>query len=209
MAAVLMAVAGVSAGIAAQPQQVTVPDLNGLTVAQAAAQLNAAGLALGREIVVPVDGRTPDVVSGQSVAAGQSAAAGSEVDVEIARSANIRLVYDDNDLTLINLTHAVLRLGGLSFETVESTQSAAFNAGRWSDIVRPRQCTQVWSVGRSGPKSLPECEYIQNWLTTNNRGEHFWTAASGARTFRVLQNGVERAVCDAAPTNSQDRPLTC
>ncbi|MBW7877824.1 MAG: PASTA domain-containing protein [Anaerolineae bacterium] len=209
MAAVMMAVAGVSAGIAAQPQQVTVPDLNGLTVAQAAAQLNAAGLALGREIVVPVDGRTPDVVSGQSVAAGQSAAAGSEVDVEIARSANIRLVYDDNDLTLINLTHAVLRLGGLSFETVESTQSAAFNAGRWSDIVRPRQCTQVWSVGRSGPKSLPECEYIQNWLTTNNRGEHFWTAASGARTFRVLQNGVERAVCDAAPTNSQDRPLTC
>ncbi|MBK9124648.1 MAG: PASTA domain-containing protein [Chloroflexi bacterium] len=208
-AAVWMMVAALSTGIAAQDEQVAVPDVTGLTVAQAAAQLNAAGLALGREVVVPVDGRTPDVVSGQSVAAGQSVDAGTEINVEIARSANIRLVYDDNDLTMVNLTGDVLRLSGLSFETVDSAQPAAFNAGRWSDIVRPRQCTQVWSVGRNGPKSLPECEFIQNWLTTNNRGEHFWTTVSGARTFRVLQNDVERAVCEAAPPSSQDRPLTC
>jgi len=195
--------------ISGQGEPVTVPNLSGLNAAQAAAQLNKAGLAFGREIVVPIaEGMTPDVISGQSVAAGEPAVPGAVVDVEIPRSANIRLVYDDNDLTVINLGAVNIDIKDVVFETTEGN-AANFNAARWADELRAKQCVQVWSVNRNGPKSLPECTYIQNWRTARNAARHFWTAVSGAQSFKVIQSEIERAFCQAAPPNSQDQPVSC
>lgn len=205
--AILFCLGTLSAG--AQSEPATVPDLSGFNAAQAAAQLNRAGLAFGREIVVPIaEGMTPDVISGQSIAAGEPAVPGTVVDVEIPRSANIRLLYDDNDLTVINLGAVNIDIKDVAFETVEGTK-ANFNAARWADELRANQCMQIWSLNRNGPKSLPECRYIQNWRTTTNRNRHFWTAASGAQSFKVVQSEIDRALCQAAPPNSQDQPVSC
>ena len=117
--------------------------MTGLNAAQAAAQLNKAGLAFGREIVVPIaEGMTPDVISGQSIAAGESVTPGAVVDVEIPRLANIRLVYDDNDLTVINLGEVEIDIKDVAFETVEGS-AANFNAARWADELRAKQCVQI------------------------------------------------------------------
>lgn len=45
--------------------------------------------------------------------------------------------------------------------------------------------------------------------SVNRRNEHFWTGANGVRPFNVVQGGLERAICQAAPPNSQDQPTTC
>jgi len=196
--------------VSVSAQELVVPDLTGLNIPQAAAQLNRVGLALGSENAVAVtEGVAPDIISGQSIAAGEVAAAGATVDVQIPRTSNVRIVYDDNDLTVINLNNASINIEDVVFETVDSTQSASFNAGRWGRQIRAQQCTQIWSVNRNGPKDLTGCRYIQNWLTTTDRSAHFWTAAIGVQTFRVVQGDAERATCQAAPANSQDTPIQC
>jgi hypothetical protein len=192
----------------AQAEDTIVPDLTGMNVPQAAAVLNRIGLALGSEVPVPPAGAPEDLISGQSTPPGTRVPFGSTIDVEIPRTPNVRLVYDDNDLTLVNLNDSDLTLSGIRFETVEGS-NGSFNAERWSGMLRPRQCTQLWSISRNGPKQLPECRFIQNWLTTGNAGDHFWTSTSGARSFRVVQDDTERAVCPAAPPNSQDSPSEC
>lgn len=196
--------------IHAQEDTVIVPDLTGLNIPQAAAALNKVGLAFGGETpVTPTGGVPENVISGQSVAPGQTAPRGSEITVEVPRTANVILIYDDNDLTMVNKLDARIDYGDLIFSTVQSTQSASFPAARWGNRLRGKQCAQIWSVGRNGAKGLPECEFIQNWLTTTNRSEHFWTAANGVQSFNVIQGGLERAVCQAAPVNSQNQPLRC
>lgn len=196
--------------VTASAQESKVPDLAGLNTPQAAAALNRVGLRLGKEIAVPIsEGVTPDVISGQSFEAGSLVGAGAEVDVEIPRSPNVRLMYDDNDFTVINLVNANINIEEVVFETVVSTQAASFNARRWARQIRAKQCTQVWSVNRNGPKDLPDCKYIQNWQTSTNRDLHFWTGANGVQSFRVVQGDAERGVCPAAPPNSQDTPSQC
>jgi hypothetical protein len=195
---------------AAQGGQVTVPDVTGLALPQAAALLNGSGLALGAETSIPwtaESGLAQHAVSTQAPLPGATVAYGSAVDLTILRTANVDLLYDDNDLTLINRTGQVINLAGVAFSVVEGSAPGYFSATRWSDILRVNQCTQVWSVGRNGFKPLPECEYIQNWLYTGNQGEHFWTAANGVTRFAVLQDGVERAACQAASV--PESPLTC
>jgi hypothetical protein len=181
----------------AQDSVVTVPDLTGLSVPAAAAQLNAVGLAQGREIVelwADGDPRTPGLITNQAVAAGSSLAGGSRVDVTVLRLPNTTLIYDDNDLTVVNRSATMLDLSSVTFSTVDGTPGS-FLAGEWAGTLRPFQCVQVWSVGRNGPKGLDECFAIQNWLITRNPQEHFWTGREGTTQFTVSQHGVQQAVC--------------
>lgn len=190
---------------------VTVPDVSGLSVPEAAAELNRAGLQVGTITATgwSADSVAPqNTVAEQSIPAGQTADFGSAVDLTVLRTANIALIYDDNDLTLVNLTGQFIDLTGLMFTAVEGG-TATFSAGRWSAGLRGNQCMQIWSVNRNGPKDLPDCEFIQNWLTTNNTAEHFWTRNSGVTDFAVLENGVERGRCVAAPQGMQDTPFRC
>lgn len=188
-------------GALAQGTEVTVPDVTGLSVPEAAAVLNRAGLALGVETPVgwtPEAAVQPNSVVAQSVAAGQVVAGGTAIDVTVARQANALLLYDDNDLTLVNQTGSTVNLTRITFNALDGTSPASFAASRWAADLRPDQCVQVWSVGRNGPKGLDECQYIQNWLWTGNGAEHFWTGANGVTRFNVVQDGVERAVCEIA-----------
>lgn len=211
MLLVILAVLVLVSGVAAQESDVIVPDLTGMNAPQAAAALNKVGLRLGKQTdenwsagqPVPEGG-----ISAQSVAAGATVEAGSVVDVTVLRSANIRLLYDDNDLTIINLTDSTLDLSEMRLVAVDGG-GAAFDAARLGADLRGSQCLQMWAVSRSGPKTLEECSFIQNWLSTTNTAEHFWTTTGGTTGFAVRQNRAERAACVAAPPNSQDNPTTC
>lgn len=178
-------------------EAVTVPDLTGMTVPQAAAVLNRVGLVLGNETgeLWTADAGFPEnSIKGQSTAAGESLASGSAIDVSVLRTPNTALIYDDNDLTLVNNTGTPLDLGGLTFNALDGNL-AQFAGSRWGSSLRAGQCTQLWSVGRNGSKGLPECSVIQNWVVTTNAGEHFWTGSGGSTVFTVNQNGIRRAVC--------------
>lgn len=178
-------------------QDVRVPDLTGLNVPQAAALLNRAGLKLGAENAAgwtPESGLPQNTISGQSIPAGTSAAPGAAVDVDVLRAPNMVLVYDDNDLTLINQSGGTLGLGSVVFRALDGS-GATFAAARWAGGLPAGDCGQIWSIGRRGAKDVPGCGSIL-WLTTNNPAEHFWTG--GVTQFAVFQNGVQRAVCPAA-----------
>jgi hypothetical protein len=185
---------------AAAQEAVTVPDLTGLSVPAAAAALNQLGLPLGAENNqgwTAESGLPQNSIGAQSIPAGGTVAAGTAIDVTVLRSTNTLLIYDDNDLTLVNRTGGELDLAGLTFTTLDGNP-AQLAGSRWSGGLRQDQCVQVWSVGRNGPKGLDECSAIQNWLVTNNPGEHFWTGGGGTTQFAVLQNGVQRATCPIA-----------
>jgi hypothetical protein len=186
-------------------QTVTVPSVLGLNVPQAAAALNAAGLRFGGEIQVDAaaggDNAAPNLVSAQSVTAGEVVPFGAAVEVTVPRAANAVLVYDDNDITLINETGGVLGLGSLTFNAIGSSSPISYTGTRWpSGALDTDDCAQLWSVGRNGPKDVDGCPGSMFWLTTNNTGEHFWTGAGGATQFEVLQEGVQRAVCPVSAT---------
>jgi hypothetical protein len=194
-----------------QEQTPVVPDLFGLNLAQAVAALNRAGFALGSQTDEPwsdAAGIPPNSISTQSIPAGQPLTFGAAVDVTILRSPNTTLSYDDNDFTLINNTGADLNLNGLVFGVAEGPIPAAFAATRWpGGRLSAGGCAQVWSVIRSVPKDVEGCARINAWLTTNNAAEYFWTALTGASSFSIVQNGVERGRCPAAPAGTQ--PLRC
>jgi hypothetical protein len=196
--------------VRAQDADVMVPDVTGLSIPQAAAALNRAGLLLGQQTALnwTLDsGAAPDLVAAQSVAAGTMVAADTSVDVVVPRTANMQLIYDDNDLTLVNMSDTPADMRGLRFMDVSGT--ASFAATRLTGELRARQCVQVWSIGRNGPKGINECRFIQNWLSTRNRSEHFWTAVNGIQEFAVLDNTTELARCPAAGIGTEANPLRC
>ena len=181
-----------------EPDAPTVPDIVGLTIPEAAAALNAAGFNLGEEIIqLPDDPDAPpqSEIVAQSVGPGTVAEPGSAVDVTVIRANNMLLLYDDNDITMVNQSGAALNLTTISF----SSENTRFNANRWgNNALDAEDCTQLWSVGRGSPKAVDECGAIQRWLTTNNTNEHFWTAANTSGMFNVVQAGTMRAQCPTA-----------
>lgn len=197
--------------ITAQGTEATVPDLTGLALPQAASLLNSAGLNLGTELAVDWAASSPqpeNTIATQSVPANTSVARGTSIDVEVFRTANMVLIYDDNDLTLVNTTLNVADMTGLRFAAIEGSP-ASFAAARWSSNMDEKNCAQIWSIPRGQSKSLSECDNVQNWLTTNTVGEHFWTQTSGVQQFAVVDEGVQRITCPAAGDGTQDSPLRC
>ncbi len=179
-------------------QDISVPDLTGLNVPQAAAVLNRLGLRLGAEMAFGWTADSPvpaNLISAQSVAPGTTAAFGSAVGITVGRSANALLIYDDNDITLVNLTGATINLGGITLSTIDGTAAASFNAGRWAGGLAASDCGQLWSISRGGAKDVPECAGSTLWISTNNPAEHFWTGTNSVTQFSVTQDGIQRAVC--------------
>ena len=192
----------------AQEPTVVVPDLSGLNSPQAAALLNRSSLMLGTESSAgTIDADQPaNIIVQQSIAPGENAAPGTRIDVVISRANNATLIYDDNDLTLINRSAGVLDLNSVTFSVAEG-QPASFNAGRWTPQLQAGQCTQIWSIARGAPKDVAGCSRYASWLSTRDTAVHFWTAAHGVVNFNVMQNGVVRATCPAAPVGTE--PITC
>lgn len=194
----------------AQNGEVVVPDLFGMNVPQAAAALNEVGLTFGEQLAAgwtEDSGTAPNTVGAQSTAFGTTVPAGTAISLLVLRDANMRVIYDDNDLTLVNLSGAAADLTRLSFASTDG--SASFAATRLSSDLRPAACVQVWSIARGGAKSLPECEVIQRWLSTGNRAEYFWTAVNGIQEFTILDEGVPLVNCPAAPVGTEGNPFIC
>ncbi|MDX1994544.1 MAG: PASTA domain-containing protein [bacterium] len=170
----------------------SVPDVTGLSLPQAAAALHRAGYALAQPTFI--EGQPPQTVAEQSPVAGENAAPGTAVAVTVAQAFNARLVWDDNDFTIINETGDVLRLDQLRF----SSDAAAYT-GRWPEnVVNDGFCAQVWTEPVRSAKEVPGCQSARStlWLTSNDRTEHFWT--NGATQFEVYQDGVYRGRCEVA-----------
>ncbi|GAB4512924.1 MAG: hypothetical protein OHK0046_13110 [Anaerolineae bacterium] len=191
-------------------ESVTVPDVTGLPVPQAAAALNRAGLRLGEETVVEWTasaGQAANTIREQTPAAGQPAARGDVVNLTVLRPYTALLTYDDNDFTLVNRSEEDINVHQLTFRAVDET--AAFGGIRWEGdpTVSPRRCVQVWSVGGiAAAKDVPGCGGfgLIRWMTTLNSAEHFWTGATG---FEIVQDGIVRGVCDTSnliPGNPTD-----
>lgn len=189
----------------ATPPAASIPDLIGLTPAQAAARLNADGFALAAleymEYTTLTSG-TPNTIIAQSPAAGTSAEAGAGVRVTVQQAYNTRLVWDANDFTLVwdgtGGSADFLWLPGLRFAAVDEGSQAAF-AGAWSDTtINPGFCAQLWTEAVRGAKDVPGCASARStlWLTTIDPAAHFWTR--GATAFEVYQDGVYRARCEVA-----------
>jgi len=188
---------GLTVPVLAQDGVGIVPDLTGLSIPAAAAALNRAGLPLGVETAVAWSADVagaPATILSQSAPPGETLAAGAAVDFTVARALNVVLIYDASKLTILNRSGAELDLTGLMFNNVDGSP-AAFAARRWGATLNPDNCVQMWSVGRNSPENLDECAAIQKWLWTGIDGEHFWTGDNGATQFNVVQNGVERGVC--------------
>lgn len=179
------------------PPPAVVPDITGLGVAEAATMLNAAGYRLGEqtgEEWSEASGQEANTIVTQSIEPGTEAEPGTAVDITVLRTTNVLLIYDDNDITLVNQTGSTLNLAGLAF----TSSNTRFNANRWGAALSPGDCGQAWSVSRGTPKDVPECQESMLWLTTNDPAEHFWTSRNADATFSVVQNGVERTTCDNA-----------
>src|SRR5690606_33014758 len=190
--------------------EVEVPDLTGMSVSQAAAALNTAGLVLGQQTVVApgqAPDETPGGVIGQSVTAGTSVAPGTAVDLTVVRAPNMRLVYGETFLTLVNTTDTPADLRALTF--ADSGGAASLAAGSLLGALGPGNCLQVWSVPRSGPQGMAGCAGIERWQSSTNPQMHFWTAANNVQQFSALQDGAPLATCPAAPAGSDTAPLTC
>jgi len=193
---------------AAQTTVVAVPDVSGLSVPAAAARLHEAGLRLGAIDAVrwtEASGLPVNTISQQTPAAGESIPSGTEIALTVLRTPNVTLIYDDNDLTLINQTGSNLPLAGISLSS--SDGAALFRADRWfAAALEAGDCGQVWSVPRGDAKDIEGCGSIF-WLTTSNNAEHAWTALNNVTSFNLVQYGAVRATCPAAPANSE--PLRC
>ncbi len=189
----------------------TVPNVTGLTVPRAAAILNRAGLGLGAQSLViwtPDAAQAQNRIDQQSPAAGEMVEPGARIDVTVFGSPNVTLVYDDNDLTVINLIGAPLDMSSVTFNALDGA-SASFAASRWSATLQPGKCFQIWAVSRNTPKAVDGCGSIQNWRWTGSVGEHFWTTSSGAQRFSLMEAGNQQAICNAAPPGSETQPLRC
>ncbi|MGJ3237160.1 MAG: PASTA domain-containing protein [Anaerolineae bacterium] len=193
--------------ISAQEEN-TVPDVTGLTIPEAAAVLNAAGYGLGSQTASPQagEGLVPGTVVDQSVPGGMTSEPGTRIDLTILSNARVTLIYDGNDLTMINQAGSVIDLNGLVFGS--SDGSKRYLATNWRGTLDNGDCTQVWSIARRAAKDVEGCASTF-WLTTNNPDNHFWTQAAGVDSFVVTQNNQQLATCDAAPANSENAPLTC
>ena len=192
----------------AQDETVTVPDVTGMNVPQAVASLNQIGLNLGEQLLAENAGDTPpNTVVSQSLEAGTSVDYGTAIDLTVVFPSNARFIYDDNDITLINLADGFMNTSNVVFRAIDGNQ-ASFNIAQLGGGLESGDCFQIWSINRSNAKDVAGCDST-NWRTTTNTGAHFWTHTSGATQFNVIENGIERVICPTAGAGTQDAPLTC
>ena len=139
-------------GLVAQEQTVTVPDVTGLNVPQAAALLNKNGLRLGLENNqgwTADSGLPENTINGQSIPTGQTTPFGTTIDVNVLRSPNALVIYDDNDLTLVNHSGGDLNLTGITFVAANGN-GAQLAGSRWAGS----PCCRRGSACRS---ATPRC----------------------------------------------------
>lgn len=128
---------------------------------------------------------------------------------------DIRLVYDYDSLTLINVSGKTLNLANLIFESSSGSMSAL----RWDTEFLSQSlsgftdgdCLQVWSLETDILEKPLDCRYRHSWISVN-KDNTFWR---NAETFSI-RNGGERVgiclvvegVCDVNLSTPIDENLT-
>lgn len=191
---------------------VIVPDVVGMTVPQAAATLHKAGLRLGLTTVVYETTGASDTVKSQTLPPGTSANPAAAVDVEVVIVFNIMLIYDNNDITVANLTGGNLNLGSMQLSSggEAETTPAAFSLRDIPDFngqLEHTQCVQIWADAADSSKPISTCERgIRNWYSTILPDRHFWTGDNGANMFAV---SYRNAIVGTCPTSRGRNERTC
>lgn len=191
---------------------VMIPDVVGMTVPQAAAALHKAGLRLGAQTVVYAEAGQSDTISTQTLAAGTSVNTGSTVDVEVVIVSNVLLIYDSNDITVVNLTGGNLNFGSMQLSSggeadIPPTAFILRDIPNFGGQLEHAQCVQIWSDAADSSKPVPACERgVRNWFSTILPERHFWTGANGADRFTV---SYRNAVVGTCPTFRGRNERTC
>jgi hypothetical protein len=168
---------------AAQDNTGVVPDLTGLNLPQAAAELSKVGLLIGKQTPVTwTEGNSavPDTITAQAVAPGERLPAGARIDLTIVGKANIIMIYDDNDFTMVNAVGRTLDLTQVTFQSSDGAASA---------------------------KEWPECSQTHWFATTIRTTEHFWTELNSVTGFSMSINGEVLKTCPAALFGAE--PVRC
>ncbi len=202
------------------PEMVSVPDVSGLSVPLARAELNRAGLRLGA--VTPVawsaDSGDRNTVSTQTPAAAERVPPGSGVQVDVLRDFNIVLRYNRTRLTMLNRSGQPLTIEQVRFiGDVPGSDTDAppqMPASRWLPLLteqqlKEQQCVQVWSILTDLFVQPEMCEFIQGgkgWFITRDESNHFWFNDDPDAVFHVAQDGLRRATC---PVATDSEFITC
>lgn len=112
---------------------------------------------------------------------------------------NVLLLYNEEQLTIINRSNTIISLEGISFERVsnQGTVTAAFEANIWNQVAVAERKINAFPAGdcyglfvSSNYIRPPECAsvwgYIQASATSRRQ---FWIPAAGSDSFLVIQNG--------------------
>lgn len=191
---------------------VGVPNLQTLTIPEAEAALNRAGLRLGNIDTVDEENNsgTPDTVVGQSAPQFWRLPVGSTVDITVLRTNNVLLIYNQpsreeavgNTLSgrwfnVKNLTNELLYVGDLSFASAQD-ESLVLEESAWDvDEIAGGFCLQILPDELDRPIEPPECESMLElgWFSIPDPQGRFWDQGE---SFYVYQDGIPRATCQIA-----------
>ncbi len=189
--------------IRAQTDTVTVPNLVGMSVPQAAQVVADGQLLFKTEIqrAWTADAKVkPNQISEQSPAAGQTVAQGSQVEVTVLRVINVVLVYTSDTLTLVNLSQGPLDMDGVTFKSVVGKEIIEYAAADWGEAdLLPQTCNQV-RVAKATPTPRPaECTAVRFSKELPAKARPFWAGAqTGLASFRIERYGDYIATCNVS-----------
>ena len=195
----------------ATEEPATIPNIVGLNVPFATSMLNQLGITIGEQTLIEWNtslGVEPNRITQQSISAGTPVTAGLQMDIVIAHPFNMEIIFDDNDLTLLNQTGGAVDLAGLVFTAIDARIPATFSGVEWTsevDSLSPERCVQIWSIGGIGQaKSVEGCQASGSipWLSRINDDAHFWIDDNGATGFSLIQDGIYRGDCAIIPNTT-------
>jgi len=204
---------GVAASVGYWLTSVPIPDVQGMTIPQAEAALNAAGLRIGEWVSVDEEDSsgTPDRVVGQSAPSFWRLPQGSSVDLSVLRKNNVLLRYDvpppeetpgntlnERWFNIINLTNEELYIGNLRFVSAED-EAISVDQSNWDwahDDLLSGQCLQMMPINITFI-TPQECQpsFLRQSVPITDEARQFWIPGDA---FHVYQGSIRRATCQIA-----------
>jgi hypothetical protein len=122
-----------------------------------------------------------------------------------ALPADVRLIYDAQGLTLLNLTDASIDVSSLTFTQLQADGTAlTFRSAMWSRgsappaALPPGDCFQVWTADEVELQPPPECATRHAWSRVSPL-RRFWASDVPDAVFSVTRGDTPLAQCPVAP----------
>lgn len=121
-----------------------------------------------------------------------------------APPADVRLVYDEQGLTLLNVAGGSINVGSLTFVQAQADGSAlVFRASMWSrgsappEALPPGDCFQVWATDQAELEPPAACGTRHAWSRVSPL-RRFWASDAPGALFSVERDGATLAECAVA-----------